>query len=495
MTDQGPDAGVHSTARRVARNTFVRATAELIGKLASLGLMTVLSRKTGAGGLGVLVFAAAWSEITVTPIDMGFDRYFLRLVARDNSELDRYFFSVVSLKLKRAAPVLAISWGLLWVIGYPGQTRLAALLMTISYLLDGLSLTIFSAFNGVERGDLIGATLATQRIACAAAGIAVLLLGHGVVLVAVVYIGASALALALASVLLARKVGLPARIRPLAARRELRRRSVAFAGQELLSSGIAKLDAVLLSLFTSSVILGYYGAAYRLLEAALFIPVALQGAYSAMYTYLDERSSPTIRAAFQRSIKMLLVLLAPATVALVTVPGSLLKLLFGAGFGASVTPLRLLALTIVPLGLVLMSSSLISSRLNPRQLVIYFAIALLLNIAINLALIPPLGATGAAIAMLATESLLAALMLRSSLREVRGVDVIETAAAPVLAAVAMAGALVALHGLLWIALPVAVAVYVGVLLVSERRFAPADYAFIVDAVRRRLRPRLVAPAP
>jgi O-antigen/teichoic acid export membrane protein len=495
QTETGSE--IQTAARRVARNTLARAASEFVAKFASLALMTVLSRKTGASGLGVFVFALAWAEITLGPIDMGFDRYFLRRVATDRGELSLYLPNVLALKLWRTIPVLAVSWGLLWAIGYPGHTRLATILMTLSFVLDGLNLSFFAAFNGVERGDLIGAILAIQRLLAAAVGVALLLTGHGVVAVALVYVGASAVAVVLASVLLTRKLGRPPWQRSLAVRRDLRRNSVAFAGQDLLSSGIAKLDTVLLSLFATSAVVGYYGAAYRLLEATLFVPAALQGAYAAMYTYLHHGSAPTIRAAFQRSIKMLVVVLAPATVLLLTLPGSVLKLLFGHGFGPAIGPLRFLALAIVPLGLVMLCSSFISARLNPRLLVIYFAVALVINVVVNLALIPTLDQTGAAIAMLATEVVLAVLMLRPSLREARGMDLVPTAAATLVAAGAMAVAMALLHTVVPAAIGGGAVVYVSVLLLLERRFAPADYAYVVDDVRRRLRlrPRAAAPAP
>ena len=497
MIEAETGSEIQTAARRVARNTLARAAAEFLAKFASLGLMTVLSRKTGASGLGVFVFALAWAEITLAPIDMGFDRYFLRRVATAHADLNRYFSNVLALKLWRAIPVLAVSWGLLWAIGYPGHTRLATILMTLSFVLDGLNLTLFAAFNGLERGDLIGAVLATQRLLAAAVGVALLLMGYGVVAVAVVYVGASAIAVLMALVLLSVKVGRPPWERSLPARRDLRRNSVAFAGQDLLSSGIAKLDAVLLSLFATSAVVGYYGAAYRLLEATLFVPAALQGAYSAMYTYLHHTSAPTIRATFQRSVKMLVVVLAPATVLLLTLPGSVLRLLFGHGFGPAIGPLRLLAVAIIPLGLVMLCSSFISARLNPRLLVIYFAVALVINVVANLALIPSLDQTGAAIAMLATELVLAVLMLRPSLREARGLDLVPTAAATAVAAGTMAVAMALLHAVVAAAIPVGMVVYLVLLLALERRFAPSDYAFVVGDLRRRLRlrSRTAAPAP
>ena len=63
-----------------------------------------------------------------------------------------------------------------------------------------------------------------------------------------------------------------------------------------MSTGLARLDTLLLSFIATQAVVGLDGAAYRLLEATLFISVALQGAFSAMFTYLDERSDPPIFA-------------------------------------------------------------------------------------------------------------------------------------------------------------------------------------------------------
>jgi O-antigen/teichoic acid export membrane protein len=479
-------AGAQGAAGRVARNTGVRATAELIGKFSSLALMAVLARQEGAEGLGILVFAFAWSEITTTPIQMGFDRYLLRRVAADRADLERYLANTFRLKLGRTVPVIAVSWTLVLLLGYDGDTRAAVFLMTFAFLLDSFSYSLFSVFNGVERGDLIGIMIVVQRLVSGGTGVAVLLAGFGVVTVAAVYVAAAALAFGIGVWLVARRVGLPRIVFPREPRRDLRRKSIPFAAQEVLSSGLARIDAVLLSLLATQAVVGLYGAAYRLLEATLFIPIALQGAFAAMFTYLDDRSDPTISAAFSRSIKLALTLLLPCAVPLAVLPGPLLTLFFGGGFEESVTAMRILAPVVVLLGLVLLSVSLISSRLNPRMLVTYFAITLVVNVAVNVALIPSLGQTGAAIGMLAAEIVLCVLALGTSVRAVGGVRLSPTAGGPALAAGAMAAVLLLLEGLSLLALPVGGAVYVAVLAAAERRLAPADLDFAVAMVRSRL---------
>jgi hypothetical protein len=133
-----------------------------------------------------------------------------------------------------------------------------------------------------------------------------------------------------------------------------------------------------------------------------------------------------------------------------------------------------------------------SSRLAPRRLVVYYAIALAVNVVACFALIPSLDATGAAVAMLLAELVLAVLTVRASLAEVGGIDVAATFGGPLAGGIAMAAVLLALQSLLIPALIAGSLVYGVVLLAVDRRLAPADVGFLATAARRRLPARLFA---
>ena len=486
----GPSAH-GDAARRVARNASARAAAEIVGKFASLALLAVLAHDQGPAAVGVLVFSLAWCELWTAPVELGYDRVLLRLVARDRSKLDSTFFNVQVLKLGGAALAVPLSWLTVWALGQDSDTRATVALLTFAALLQTLYYTVQTTLNAVERGDLVGLALAAQRLTAAAIGITLLALGYGVVEVAGAYVIGAIVGFATAMTLLARKVGMPRRILPVTGRRELNKRRRPFAGQEILSMGLARLDVLLLSALATQTVVGYYGAAYRLLEATIFIPGSLQGAFAAMYTYLDRDSEPTIKAVFQRSVKLLLVLLVPIAVALTVLPGPVLELLFGDEFRAAEGALRALAPTIVLLGVVLLAQSLMSSRVEPRRLVVYYGIGLVVNVIACLTLIPPLGATGAGLAMLACQLVLSVLTMRDSLLEVGGIDVAATFGAPVAGAIAMAAVLLALQSLLFVALAAGVLVYGVVLIAVDRHLSPADVKFLATAARRRLPARLV----
>jgi hypothetical protein len=87
---------------------------------------------------------------------------------------------------------------------------------------------------------------------------------------------------------------------------------------------------------------------------------------------------------------------------------------------------------------------------------------------------------------------LAVLTVHACLVDVGGLDVAATVGAPLAAGVAMAAVVLALQSLLVVALAAGVLVYAGVLIVVDRRLAPADLGFLAAAARRRLPARLSA---
>jgi O-antigen/teichoic acid export membrane protein len=482
----GTATATEKVVARAGRNTALRAAGELIGKAASLALVFVLARKGGTAGLGVYIFALAWAEVVGTPIDMGFDRYVLRRVARDHAAADELFFNVLLTKVLRALPILAVSLTAVNLLHYGATTRESVYLASFGILLNSLIRTALGLFNAHERGGMVAVTIALQRILGAVGGLAALALGSDVVGVLAAVVVANAVAFAVALVLTARSIGLPQVRLSRAARRELRRESWPYAGQELLSVGITRVDTLLLSLIATTAVVGLYGAGYRLFEATLFVSVALTGAFSAMFTYLDADSDPPVGAVFQRALKLSLFLLVPVGTVFVVLAAPIIDLLFGGDFAAAAAPLRLLGPTAVLLGVVIIATSLVTSRVDPKRVLRAFAVALAVNVAANLVLIPWLDAVGAALAMLLTEVVFAIVVLRMATASVGRLSAAHTCVAPLAGGLLMAMAMWALDASLPLALAAGVVAYLAGFAAVEHVVAPSDLAFVTSAVRRKL---------
>lgn len=490
--DPRPLNAAEQAGERAARNTVVRAIGEILGKLASFVVFAALARTVGAADLGAFVFAFAWSQLASIPIGLGFDRYLLRRIAVDRSSVHELFFNALGLKLVRSLPLAAVSFAAVGLLGYDSQTRMAIYVLTVGMLLDSSSRTVFAVFNAFERGDLIAATVVVQRYAAAILGLAALAAGGGVVAVSVTFSVGTGLGLGLAFVLMARSIGIPRRSLRRAGRDELRQRSRGYAVQDVLGNLLARLDAIVLSFFATDASVGRYGAAYRVLEATFFLTSAINGAFAAMYAYLDRDTDPTVGSVFERSLKLTVTALMPVGVAVGLLADPISRLLFGDDLGGAAEPLRLLAPVVVLMGVVTIGSSLLVGRREPAVLVRIAFGAVALNVALNLALIPPLDESGAAAAMLATVTVFGAVVLREAAKTVGGVRWRAMLAGPLAAGAAMAVASLPLSAIPALALAAGLVAYLAVLLAVERTMNPADLEFVVGMVRRRLSSRPAA---
>jgi O-antigen/teichoic acid export membrane protein len=373
------------------------------------------------------------------------------------------------------------------LIGYDHDTLVCIYVLSIGLLLDSFNRTVTAVLNARERGGLISSAIIVQRVSGAALGILVLAMGYKVVAVSAAYGIGSALGLVVAVVLVVVHVEAPART--VAPRRwpALLRESLPFALYDSLGFLLTKVDAIVLSLLATQAAIGLYGAASRLYEASSFLIFSLNAAFQAMYTYLTPTSTPTIGAVFERSIKLALVLLLPIFALFVVKAQPLCTLLFGHHFSDSDQALRLLAPSVVLIAIVNLSTTLVALRIGPRSLIPLTVGVVLLNVALTLVLVPPMGAPGAGLAMSVSVAVFAFAGVHVAAREVGGVHVLRMLASPLVAAAVMAGVM-AVIGSLAVAIAAGLLVYVGAYVAAERVIAPDDLRFVWDVLWHRSAP-------
>ena len=155
-----------------------------------------------------------------------------------------------------------------------------------------------------------------------------------------------------------------------------------------------RLDQILLGLLTTDAVLGIYAIAVNLSEVTLYVP----GAVAATSIAAIARASDTVRAEQTlRTFRLLFVVTAAGCLAAV-LAAPLIPLIFGPAYDDSVVPYLLLlpgAMGFAASGV--FSSALLSSS-RPALSSIGPLVALVSGVVLDLALIPPFGASGAAAA-------------------------------------------------------------------------------------------------
>jgi O-antigen/teichoic acid export membrane protein len=194
--------------------------------------------------------------------------------------------------------------------------------------------------------------------------------------------------------------------------------TLSLAVATVLFTFYARIVIILMSLISTPLATGYFGTAYRVVEVAVGIPSALVGTTFPVFARAARDDHDRLRYVLQRVAEVALI--GGVWLALSTALGAdlIASVLVGASERAPVADvLVLLSLALVPIFLNLTWQTTLLALRCHRELLVANGIGLLVIVAMTLALVPPFGAPGAAVVVVAAEaclmSLSALLLLRA----------------------------------------------------------------------------------
>jgi O-antigen/teichoic acid export membrane protein len=237
-----------------------------------------------------------------------------------------------------------------------------------------------------------------------------------------------------------------------------------------------RIDQPLIYVIKNETQSALYGAAYKPIEALLFLPITfLSVVFPVLAVYHRERPKEMIEAV-NRFYKALLLMGCPASIGIFVLADPLTPLLLGHDFKASEPALRVLALA---LGVAFVNNAFIGAlNASDRQSSFTWAAAwsLVANLALNLTLIPVFGYLGASWATVATEIVLGISAWTLTARHVGRVPLFSLSWRVLLAGLVMGVAIYPLSGLggIAIAIPIAAGAAVYAIAVLLLRGVTAD---------------------
>jgi O-antigen/teichoic acid export membrane protein len=484
--NQPAEAHHSGAARRVARNTAVRSIGEIVGKFATFAMFVIIARRLGPRGFGDITFAIALTGQLQVIAGFGMDIVLSREAIRKPALLGSLMGNSLVLKLITSVPALLVVAIVVQAGNYSSATRIAVYLIGISTLLDTLENTWNAAFQVYERQELFSLIVAFQRVVNGLLVVAVVAAGGGVIPVAGTFVVVSVATILFAMWLL-RFVVSPEwsfqrdRLLPLL------RAAFPVGLSVVLLSVLVRIDMVLLSLFAGNREVGIYGAGFRIFESTMFVTLVFTSVIFPWFSRKHFEGSTEVARGYEISLAVLVSILTPIGLACILVAGPIVHTLYGTRYDASITPLRLLGTVVIAYGINTLTSSMLAANDRPRLMHRILLITLVQNIVMNVLLIPPYGATGAALSAAVSGVLLGALSIRQATKSLGRIRVIRIFVGPVAGAAAMTIAVILVWGSLIGSLAFGGAAYVTALFLVQRTFFPDDFTRLLDSVRPRAR--------
>ncbi|MDO9352437.1 MAG: oligosaccharide flippase family protein [Solirubrobacteraceae bacterium] len=474
------DASSTPAARVVARNTALRAAAEVLGKLATLALTVVMLRQLGAGAVGDFGVALAISQLYWPIAGFGLDRLMLREIAVDDAAKARMVPQLNAFKL-----VIGLLCTLVGTAGMAlynpdsDEVVLVTLLLSLGLVATLIGATAQTVFMAKERTQDYFVAALPVKVLGAILGIAALAVGGGIVAVATTNLFAAVMGVALGWWILARRYDQPPATLAGNPRTwwSLARTAGPWGVQEIFGQVMFRVGIIVLYLYAGRQVAGEYRVAYQLLEATLFLPWSIATSILPLIARskrgVSEHGEPTLEAVTRGSIELVIALMLPIAILLGLCAEPILALL-GKDAAPAVEFLPYLAAASVVYGVGHMAGIVGLTHLPGRRTIEVTAIAALFSVAAVALLIPAQEGKGAAIAALATELVLTGLSLGLAVK-VAGAEILRSAASVgVVSGLAMAAVVYPLRDHLVFAVIAGGAVYLIVLLALEyRRQGPA----------------------
>jgi O-antigen/teichoic acid export membrane protein len=451
--------------------------ADAVSKITLLVLYAVMARQLGKDGFGVFTLAVS-ASLFVEFAGLGTDLILAREVARDPEHVHGLFWNSIAIKIVLGVPALAGVMGFAVIAGYTGDALLTIALISLAKLLDVISQTIAATFRGREEMRPPATALTVQRLAIAFVGsFALISLNAGVVAIGFVYVASSVAAMVVLWWLLRRR-----EMRPrmeISRERGWRLAIVALpAGiATFFGAALARIDALILSLLTDPATVGLYGAAYRLFDGTLFLTWGFGLAIFPVLSRLDGTTSPTLATAFQLANKLITAMLLPFGMVMALFGPLIVSTLYGHQFDGAAATVQILGGATFLYGPFAIAALAAAARDRQKWVLWVSGPGLALNIALNLALIPPMSLNGAALAMTVTQGLMAVAMIALVSRLTGGLSLARMFVGPAMGAVGMCAAALIL-GTGGLGFAVAALVYAPLLLLTERAFHPDDFGLL-----------------
>ncbi|HTW90711.1 MAG TPA: flippase [bacterium] len=404
-TEARPDRDhPRSVTRRVARNTAYLALADVSSKVMVFFFHVLAARRLGVERYGVLSFAFAFTGMLGVLTDLGLGTIATREIARDHGKARPQVNDALTMRLIASVIVIALIALSVNLLRYPAATVRVVYICSVCVLTNAVVSFFCAVFQGFERMELLALNRTIQT--------AVLVAGAFLLSRGAAGIDRYALLFVIAGVVSVVVAGISAV--PLLGRLELSfsfghwwdvlRASVPIGLATVFTMFYYWIGTTVLSKMASDTAVGSYSAAFRVANGLAFMGFAFSGAVYPLFSRFFASSSERLVRAFELSVKYMAMLALPVA-AFATVFGTQVVLLvYGRAYSGAAPVLHLL----VWWGAFASLNSLLSYYLisvgRSGLVTAQTGVSLVVNLGLNLVLIPIFGAVGAALALAVSEA-------------------------------------------------------------------------------------------
>ncbi len=389
---------------KILRNILSLLTGQVVSKLISLGCVIVLARQFGVERFGLYGTVMAYLTLFASFADFGMNTVTIRDVARDHDRSDDYFSHVLVLRLGLsvlAYLLMILLGGLLKAEEFSVIFIASCGLMLFPEAIRKLGISMLSAYERMEVVALLDVFAIVFRYIPFFLAIFLgksLFFAFGLLVVS--WLGVAGVWLAVT-----RTVCLTGWFSPLhrARFKSILYESFPFGVFFVLSVIYFRSDILMLSKMQGSVAVGLYDGAYKFIEAAMFVPVSIVNVLLPVMSRSIVKNKDSYAGLYLHSTRILAMSILPVVIFVSFFAKDIILIVYGKDYLASAPALSLLIWSLFIIFLNAPVGNVIATSNKMHDFLPYAVANTLLNIVLNLFLIPRYSFLGASLTTVFTE--------------------------------------------------------------------------------------------
>jgi O-antigen/teichoic acid export membrane protein len=396
--------------RRLARNLALQVASQGIAIVISIVTVAVLARRLEVEAFGGYTFLFTFIFFFLSFNDLGIPTTLLREITQAPARTEELVQNMLGLRLVMAAASIAVGWAVVFWLDLPPGYRLAQLVFLLILPIQAIGTQYVVLQSRIQIGRVLAAEV-VNRVTGFAVMMAAIANGQGLlwVVVALVIGEAAGAALILA---MTWRVVRPVPRFDTGVWRDVVRMSLPLSATTLLVAILNRVDMVLLQKMSPTADVGltrvaHYGSAYRVPNLSERVPQMMMGTIFPMMIAFAATDVAALRRLYWKS-SMQLAAIALPMVGLVTAAAPyIVRVWMGPEYAPVVPLMRVLIWASALLYVALPAANLLIALRYQRINFWIMIPATVLNVVLNLILIPRFGALGAAWATVAAYAFLA----------------------------------------------------------------------------------------
>ncbi|MBU1131151.1 flippase [Patescibacteria group bacterium] len=475
--------------QKVAKNTSYYTVALVIQKIISFGYFSYLAVQIGAENLGKYTFALFFTTMFAVLIDLGLANVITREVAKFQEKAGQYLTAVLAVKVPLSIITYLIVVGLINLMGNPEITRQLVYITGIIMVIDSFTLTFYAIFRGFHNLKIESIGTIIFQVLVAGAGIILVQQTHDVRILILALLLGSAFNLFYSMILLIKKLKIRLTLKAdKGLLKSMMIITIPFALAGIFTRVYGYIDSVFLHQFISDEAVGYYSIPYKITFALQFIPLAFIAALYPAFSTFFVQSKEMLKMTFQKSIIYLAIIAVPITLGIISIADKVMVGVYSDEYLPSIIPLQILIASLPFLFINFPLGALLNACNRQIRNTVNIGIVMVINVILNLILIPKYSVIGAAAASTISTFIMFILQIYVA-KQITPLDVwylVRQFLKILLAGAVMYGIIVLLKPSLYylFLIPVGAAVFFGVLFIT-RGFTIREFKDLLKSISQK----------